>query len=598
MAEKEVRLFYFRYYLTLRLSERRLKLSVSPDPQLEKEWAAQQNEEAEVWCWDRPFPLWLAEKIWGESQPWLTEKAGFSLRRFGRMLRRICRRYAWPTDGDWVPVSERLPRPPMLNISNQVAAIVSRVLPGRELTPLELVRACARQGIEVSEEHLERILHRLLLAGAVERVAGIGLDRLGRFSCRRCGEGERIHRQTGLALSVSCRICPACCNLGTITDLVPLYRWSGEWPVAMPQPELKLLLPEFSPWQQQAAEEALRYWRDPKAHTLLIWAVCGAGKTEVVFPVLKEALTQGKRVLLTVPRREILRELAERLRRNFPGLDFTLMYGGEKEEVPESLLVVATTHQLLRFGPCFDLVILDEADAFPLYGNPMLNAALEKVLLPTGKKIYMTATPDASWRQRAKRGEIAVAKIPLRYHGHLLPVPTLVRCKLPSKHNWFLPPIVTDFIQSLSVRGRRGLIFLPTIDWAEEFGRRIKSHFSAAVARFAYVHAQDPERAAKIGQFSAGQITVLFTTTLLERGLNFKDLDVMILFADQRRIFSAETLIQIAGRVGRSADDPEGEVYFVAETISPEMKEAKEAICRMNKEAEQVGRVSRPGKME
>ena len=339
--------------------------------------------------------------------------------------------------------------------------------------------------------------------------------------------------------------------------MVPLYRWRKEWPAATTlRPEPPLVLPEFSPWQQQAAEKALRFWHEPKARTLLVWAVCGAGKTEVVFPVLREALTQGKRVLLTVPRREILRELAERLRHNFPGLEFTLMYGGKKEEVPESLLVVATTHQLLRFGPCFDLVILDEADAFPLYGNPMLNAALEKVLLPTGKKIYMTATPDASWRQRAKRGEIAVAKIPLRYHGHLLPVPTLIRARLPSEHNWFLPSIITDFMQTLSVRGRRGLIFLPTVDKAEAFGRRIKSHFPADAVRFTYVHARDPERTVKIGQFSAGQITILFTTTLLERGLNFKDLDVMVLFADERRIYSAETLIQIAGRVGRSADDP------------------------------------------
>ncbi len=592
-------MLYFRYYLTLRLGACRYHLSISPDPQLEKEWLAEQNEEGEVWCWDRPFPLWLAEKIMAESQSMLAEMARFSWRRFGRVLGRVCQRYAWPTDGEWVPVREESPRPTiMADVGNQVADLVAQVLPGRELTPFELVRACARRGIETNEAHLERILHRLLLTGVVDRVAGIGLDQVGRFYCRRCGERERIQCEEGLALPVACRICPACCNLGTITDLVPLYRWRGEWPaVKTVKQELTLVLPELSPWQQQAAEKALRYWRDPEARTLLVWAVCGAGKTEVVFPVLKEALGQGKRVLLTVPRREILRELAERLRFSFPGLEFTLLYGGKKEEVPESLLVVATTHQLLRFGPCFDLVILDEADAFPLYGNPMLNAALEKVLLPTGKKIYMTATPDASWRQRARRGEITVAKIPLRYHGHLLPVPTLVRTRLPGENHWFLPPVVTNFLHRLSVRRRRGLIFLPTIDWAEEFGRRMKSHFPAEADRFAYVHARDPERVVKIGRFSAGQIYLLFTTTLLERGLNFQDLDVMILFADQRRIFSAETLVQIAGRVGRSADDPGGEVYFVAETISPEMKEAREAIRRMNKEAVKYRGVLQPGKL-
>lgn len=582
-------MFNYRYYLTLRLTARHVKLSLSPDPQLEKEWTDQRTEQSKVWCWDRPFPIWLAEKIHSECLPLLAKRAGFSLRRLGRILRRNCQRYVWPTDGAWVWVKDDLPGSLWAAAGNQIAPLVSQVLPGRELTPAELVRACARRGIEVSEDHLERILHRLLLAGEVERVAGIGLDRLGRFYCRRCGEREQLHRECAPAIPVSCRVCPACWNLGAITDLVPLYRWNGEWSATTSHPPPALILPEFSSWQQQAAERALCFWRDPTARTLLVWAVCGAGKTEVVFPVLHEALTQGKIVLLTVPRREILRELAERLRRNFPGLAFTLMYGGKKEEVPESLLVVATTHQLLRFAPCFDLVILDEADAFPLYGNPMLNAALDKVLLPTGKKIYMTATPDTSWRRRAERGEIAVTKIPLRYHGYLLPAPTVVRTKLPSKHNWFIPTVLADFIQNLSVRKRRGLVFLPTINWAEEFGKRLKSHFPAQAARFAYVHAQDPQREAKIRKFSTGQSAVLFTTTLLERGLNFKYLDVMILFADQRRVFSAETLIQIAGRVGRSADDPEGSIYYVAETISPEMKEAREAIRRMNREGAKLG---------
>ena len=75
---------------------------------------------------------------------------------------------------------------------------------------------------------------------------------------------------------------------------------------------------------------------------------------------------------------------------------------------PASLLVVATTHQLLRFTSYFDLVIVDEADAFPLYNNPMLEAALDRVVRPAGKQIYLTATPDRSWRRQAEQGTIAV----------------------------------------------------------------------------------------------------------------------------------------------------------------------------------------------
>ena len=177
---------------------------------------------------------------------------------------------------------------------------------------------------------------------------------------------------------------------------------------------------------------------------MLVWAVCGAGKTEVVFPVIRAAVAEGKRVLLTVPRREIVRELGERIKKCFPGLPFSLLYGGYKAEVPASLLVVATTHQLLRFTSYFDLVIVDEADAFPLYNNPMLNAALDRVVLPAGKQIYLTATPDRSWQRRAERGTIAVTKIPLRHHGQPLPVPHLV-VPLAEEESLFLPAVVRDF---------------------------------------------------------------------------------------------------------------------------------------------------------
>ena len=70
--------------------------------------------------------------------------------------------------------------------------------------------------------------------------------------------------------------------------------------------------------------------------------------------------------------------------------------------------------------------------------------------------------------------------------------------------------------------------------------------------------------------------------------MNFDRLDLMILHADQETIFSVETLIQIAGRVGRKADDPGGEVYFVADKITPAMKAARNAICRMNREGAKV----------
>ena len=53
----------------------------------------------------------------------------------------------------------------------------------------------------------------------------------------------------------------------------------------------------------------------------------------------------------------------------------------------------------------------------------------------------------------------------------------------------------------------------------------------------------------------------LITTTILERGVTFPAIDVCVIGADDK-VFSSSALVQIAGRVGRSADFPSGQVTF------------------------------------
>lgn len=559
-------------------------------------WWAEKNEYNRVWSWDRPFPLWLAERI-RENLNLQAQagKAGFSLRRWRRVVTKTIRRHGWPGGGTWVPVTG-----PATDLTRYLAAsaeentlqirkILPKVLLGRALTPQELQRALDRAGVKVTAYLFTIALQELILAGKVDLVAAVGLDRWGRFYCRRCGERERLCTERLTGSPQPSRICSACRTLGVLTDQTPLYYWRDEQPRGEPPPAPpELVLPTLTSWQEQAVTEILAFWRNPEERTMLVWAVCGAGKTEVVFPVIRAAVAEGKRVLLTVPRREIVRELGERIKKCFPGLPFSLLYGGHKAEVPASLLVVATTHQLLRFTSYFDLVIVDEADAFPLYNNPMLNAALDRVVLPAGKQIYLTATPDRSWQRRAERGAIAVTKIPLRHHGQPLPVPHLVRTAMPKKERLFLPAVVRDFVSTRKAQGRKGLIFLPTVEAVEAFSTHLKKAFPREAPYIHHIHARDPFRQEKVERFSSGALWLLVTTTLLERGLNFDRLDLMILHADQETIFSVETLIQIAGRVGRKADDPGGEVYFVADKITPAMKAARNAICRMNREGAKV----------
>lgn len=67
----------------------------------------------------------------------------------------------------------------------------------------------------------------------------------------------------------------------------------------------------------------------------------------------------------------------------------------------------------------------------------------------------------------------------------------------------------------------------------------------------AHASSQSSNRMTIIEQFRQGQITILISTTILERGVTFPTVDVFVLLANHR-LYTSSSLIQISGRVGRS----------------------------------------------
>jgi len=95
----------------------------------------------------------------------------------------------------------------------------------------------------------------------------------------------------------------------------------------------------------------------------------GAGKTEMLFPLIEDAIWRGESVLIATPRKDVVKELEPRLRKAFPHAPPVALYGGSEAKWESGPVMLATTHQLLRFRHFFDLVVIDELDAFPYRTN-------------------------------------------------------------------------------------------------------------------------------------------------------------------------------------------------------------------------------------
>ncbi|WP_244513418.1 DEAD/DEAH box helicase [Oceanobacillus limi] len=375
--------------------------------------------------------------------------------------------------------------------------------------------------------------------------------------------------------------------MGRVMECTPLYFWSGEspnWPQHQRPCSWTGTLTEV---QQHASYKIVQAVLTAQPE-LLVWAVCGAGKTEMLFAGITKALQLGKRICIATPRADVVRELLPRMKQAFSDITIQGLYGGAENKDGTAQLLIATTHQLLRFQEAFDVLIIDEIDAFPFHNDPSLLFASKRARKKLHTTIYLTATPRQEHRVQIDRNKLPHVFVPTRYHGHPLPIPTLSMCfslrKDLKKKN---PP--ARFVRWISKRGnpaRQMLIFVPTIGLAEEMTPIIANlllSFGIVTqqSEVTSVHSEDPNREAKIKSFRKKHLRVLLTTTILERGVTFPSVDVAVLDAGHT-VFDEAALVQIAGRAGRSSDDPTGEVIFFHDGKTDAIVHAIRSIKQMN----------------
>ncbi|EUJ27928.1 putative late competence protein [Listeria floridensis FSL S10-1187] len=104
----------------------------------------------------------------------------------------------------------------------------------------------------------------------------------------------------------------------------------------------------------------------------------------------------------------------------------------------------------------------------------------------------------------------------------------------------------------------------------------------AGYSKLDSVHAADRMRKEKTAKLRNGEIQLLLTTTILERGVTFSDVQIGV-FGSDGAIFTEAALVQIAGRAGRKADRPNGEVCFFHHGNTQESKRAIQHIKMMNR---------------
>lgn len=325
---------------------------------------------------------------------------------------------------------------------------------------------------------------------------------------------------------------------------------------------------ELTKEQKSVSEKVLDNYK--KGIDTLIYAVCGAGKTELVYATIEYALSKKLNVGFCIPRRDVVIELAERLKSAFKNYETISIYGGHTSILTGDIICL-TTHQLYRFVNYFDLLIVDEIDAFPFKDNYVLEAFLKRSL--RGHLVMMSATPSQTKLKEFSQPGKSVVTLFKRHHGKPIPVP-----------NFFIAPKIIMYIYLIykSIQfvkeDKPLLIFAPTIEECENLYTLIKIFAKKGY----FVHSKLKERSEIIQKFRENEYKYLVTTAVLERGVTLKNLQVII-FNASSFIYSTEALIQISGRVGRVKGATDGEIIFIAQRKTKYLIEARDTINNANK---------------
>lgn len=392
--------------------------------------------------------------------------------------------------------------------------------------------------------------------------------------CRRC-LSNNLHYFRCSKCKATCSYCIDCLQMGRISQCSKLMKWQGPNPTVTKAMATMTWTGNLTIAQQQVAKDCIDSTSDH-----LIHAVTGAGKTEILFPIIEHVLRQNLRVCIATPRTDVVLELFPRLQQAFRKANVQAFYGGSGHPKTYSPLVVATTHQLIRFEDAFDVIFVDEADAFPYTYDEKLKTAVKKAKKSDGRVLLVTATPTKKERQQyEKLGRYSF--LSRRFHGADLPVPKFKglwgynrlfrRGRIPSK--------LKVWVKNCLRQKKPILLFFPTIELMEI----ALPLFQEIDSRLEAVHASDPQRKEKVQQLRDRKISGLLTTTILERGITIPRVQVAVIGAESK-IFNASALIQISGRVGRSKDASSGDILFFHHGITWQMDEATKEIIRLNRQ--------------
>ncbi|HOE66451.1 MAG TPA: ATP-dependent DNA helicase RecG [Candidatus Hydrogenedentes bacterium] len=335
--------------------------------------------------------------------------------------------------------------------------------------------------------------------------------------------------------------------------------------------------------QARAVDDILRDMASPRPMLRLLQGDVGCGKTAVALHAIAAAADGGFQTALMAPTEILAEQHAITLRDMLAplGLEPTLLTGstrGAKETrariASGDARVVVGTHALVQESVAFHrlgLVVVDEQHRFGVVQRQRL---AEKGLHPD--VLHMTATPIPRTLAITVYGGMDLTIIDELPPGRT-PVKTrrITPAKVDDLYGWAVKQAAT---------GAQTYVVCPLVD--ESNARAVKAvttHFEElssgpfAALRCALLHGRmaGRDKDAVMHAFKKGALDVLFSTSVIEVGIDVPAATIMII--EDAAQFGLTQLHQLRGRVGRGAQ--ESHCFLLGKPKTDEGKQRLDIFC-------------------
>ncbi|MGG3466633.1 ATP-dependent DNA helicase RecG [Neobacillus pocheonensis] len=314
--------------------------------------------------------------------------------------------------------------------------------------------------------------------------------------------------------------------------------------------------------QKRVVNDILKELKSPYRMNRLLQGDVGSGKTVVAAIGLYSSVTAGFQGALMVPTEILAEQHAESLKNLLDPFDIrcelltSSIKGKRRREILQELAagkvdILIGTHALIQDEVSFQrlgFVITDEQHRFGVEQRRVLREKGENPDV-----LFMTATPIPRTLAITVFGEMDVSIIDEMPAG-----------RKTIETYWAKPEMlerVLAFVEKELVKGHQAYVICPLIEESEKLDvqnaidvHTTLSHYFQNRYKVGLMHGRltSDEKDSVMKAFSANEVQVLVSTTVVEVGVNVPNATMMVIYDAER--FGLSQLHQLRGRVGRGSD--------------------------------------------